>query len=306
MYDAIVIGGGPAGASAATLLGRALRHVLVIDAGATRNAPANHLHGYLGLDGLAPTELNTRGRDEAQRYGCEWVQGKVASVQERNGCGFTVRDSGGRGHHARSVIVATGLRDVLPSIPGIDELWGNRVIHCPYCHGYEVRNSRLGVVGGENRAFTLHQAALVRLWSDDVAIFPNTIELSEDERRRLTSWGVRIVDGRVRQVREDQSELTIELANGEHVSRSTVFVGPTFVPNDALLGDLGCVRTDDGWIAADETGATSVAGVWAAGNVADSPAQIIHAAAQGARAGIAVNHYLLDQDIRSLDHTSGH
>jgi pyridine nucleotide-disulfide oxidoreductase len=172
------------------------------------------------------------------------------------------------------------------------------VLHCPYCHGYEVRDAPIGVLGGDNRPFTLHQASLVRQWSADVVFFPHRIVVAADERERLTARGIRIVDGEVARLVVNDDRLSgVELTDGQLVPRTAVFVGPRFVPQDELLTGLGCDVGENGWVATDSTGRTSVTGVWAAGNVVDSPAQMITAAGAGTTAAIAINHYLLEQDI---------
>ena len=299
-YDVVVIGGGVAGLAAATLLGRSRRRVVVVDAGEPRNAPAEHLHGFLSRDGAAPAELLGAARREVRSYGGELTQGRAVGVDRLEGDRFAVRLDGGGRLSTRAVLVATGLRDELPEIPGLAERWGRDVLHCPYCHGYEVRDRPLGVVGGDNRPFTLHQAQLIRQWSDDVVFFRNRIELAEEERRRLDARGVQVVEGEVaRVVAGAGGGLGVELAGGRLVERAALFVGPRFVPRDGLLAGLGCARGEDGWVAADRTGRTSVDGVWAAGNVVDSPAQLINAAAQGSAAAVAVNHHLLAADVEA-------
>ncbi|MGB2722150.1 MAG: NAD(P)/FAD-dependent oxidoreductase, partial [Rhodococcus sp. (in: high G+C Gram-positive bacteria)] len=170
----------------------------------------------------------------------------------------------------------------------------------PYCHGYEVRDQPIAVIGGSNRPFTVHQASLIRQWSQDVIFFTNGIELTEDERIGLDARSVEIVDIPVsRLVAEDGIVAGVELTDGSVVPRAVVFVGPTFVPNDGLLTRIGCARLENGWVATDPTGRTSVDGLWAAGNVSDSPAQLINSAAAGSRAAIDINHYLLALDVGS-------
>ncbi|MFI5782299.1 NAD(P)/FAD-dependent oxidoreductase [Nocardia sp. NPDC051570] len=297
-YEAVVIGGGAAGLSAATVLARARRRVMVLDAGAPRNAPARHLHGFLSRDGMDPAALLAAGREEVSAYGGEILCARVTSVEQHDG-GFRIHCEDGAAFTARAVLVATGLRDELPSVPGVAEQWGTDVLHCPYCHGYEVRDTAIGVLGGDNRPFTVHQAALIRQWSADVIFFPNRIALSEDERRRITARGTRIFDGAVTRLVVDDGRLRgVELAGGETIPRSAIFVGPCFIPRDDLLTGLGCAVGEDGWVSVTGAGRTSIDGVWAAGNVADSPAQVIGAAAAGSRAAIDMNHYLLDQDVR--------
>ncbi|RDI65619.1 NAD(P)/FAD-dependent oxidoreductase [Nocardia pseudobrasiliensis] len=297
-YEAVVIGGGAAGLSAATVLARARRRVLVVDAGEPRNAPADHLHGFLSRDAMDPAALLAAGRVELNSYGGEIHTARASSI-DRHDDGFRVSCDDGSEFDTRAVLVATGLRDELPPVPGLREQWGEGVLHCPYCHGYEVRDTAVGVLGGDNRPFTLHQATLIRQWSADVIFFPNRIELSGEERDRIVARGTRIADGEVtRLVVDDGRVRGLELGGGEIVARTTIFVGPRFIPRDDLLTALGCRTGDNGWVAVDAAGRTSVDGVWAAGNVADSPAQVIGAAAAGSRAAIDVNHYLLERDVR--------
>ncbi|MDR6912395.1 thioredoxin reductase (NADPH) [Rhodococcus fascians] len=293
-YDTVVIGGGPAGLSAATLLARARRKVIVVDAEEPRNARAEHVHNFLSRDGSAPEELRRAGRREVLRYGGEFLLGNVTRIED----GFELHLDDDTVLGSRSVLAATGLRDELPDIPGVREQWGSGVLHCPYCHGYEVRDQPIAVVGGSNRPFTIHQASLIRQWSDDVVFFTNGIELSDDERLRLDARSVRIVDVPVARIVVQDGRVTgIQLSDGMVHPRTVVFVGPTFVPNDILLMPMGCTRLENGWIATDPTGLTSVDGLWAAGNVSDSPAQLINSAAAGSKAAIAINHYLLELDV---------
>jgi thioredoxin reductase len=301
VHDVVVVGGGAAGLSAALVLARSCRQVVLIDSGEPRNMAAETTHGFLTRDGVEPGELLAAGSAEVRRYGAQVLADRVVDIAAVDGQ-FSVETEAEAVVAARAVVVATGLRDELPSIPGVREQWGKGVLHCPYCHGYEVRDAPLAVLGGANRAFSVHQASLVRQWSDDVVFFPREIVLSDDERRRLSVRGVDVVEGEVsRIILQDGDFRGLALASGQLVARTAVFVGPCFTPRDELLTRLRCAVGDDGWVAVDATGRTSVAGIWAAGNVADSPAQLIHAAAAGSRAAVAVNHYLLELDIqRSL------
>ncbi|WP_420714511.1 NAD(P)/FAD-dependent oxidoreductase [Rhodococcus sp. RDE2] len=295
-----MIGGGAAGLSAATVLARARRKVTVIDACEPRNAPAQHVHGFLSRDGMAPAQMLAIGRDEFAGYDGRVVQARATAIEQLGDRGFVVRCDGGPDLTARGVVVATGLRDELPEIPDLRERWGVDVLHCPYCHGYEVRDMPLAVLGGDNRPFTMHQASLVRQWSSDVVFFPNRITLAAEERTRLTARGIRIVEGAVAGLVVKEHQLSgVELADGQIVPRSVAFVGPRFVPCDDLLTELGCATGEDRWVSTDPTGHTSVTGVWAVGNVVDSPAQLINAASAGTKAGIALNHFLLEQDVQT-------
>lgn len=290
-YDVAVIGGGAAGLSASILLGRARRRVVVIDSGRPRNAPAAHMHGFLSRDGLPPATLLAMGRGEAESYGVDFITGQVEHLEP----GFQVRLDGGALVRARRLLCATGLRDELPDIPGVHERWGKDLLHCPYCHAYEVRDQPLAVIGTHSGA--VHQALLLRQWSSDVLFFAHTLALSPQDHEQLEARGVRIVTGTVVRLVTDDGLRGIELDDGSVVFRSAAFVFPSPVPHDALMAGLGCAKDADGWIVADRTGRTSVPGVWAAGNVVDPRAQVAAAAGMGSSAGFAINTSLLQEDV---------
>ena len=295
--DVIVLGGGAAGLSAALVLARARRDVLVLDAGSPRNAPAAHMHGFLSRDGLPPAELLALGRAEVERYGGRVQPGTAVDVRfTRTGGRLDVVLDDGSSHRARRLLVTTGLRDELPAIPGVAERFGKDVLHCPYCHGYEVRDKQLAVIGGASGA--LHQVQLVRQWASDVVYFPQGYPLSADQREQLVARAIGIVDGTVSAVVvEDDTVTGVEVDGSRVVPRDAVFVAPRFVPRSELLTRLGCAVDDTGWVVAD-AGRTSIPGVWVAGNVANPRAQVITAAGEGSAAAIAVNADLVEEDLR--------
>ncbi|WP_280267923.1 NAD(P)/FAD-dependent oxidoreductase [Nocardia wallacei] len=316
-YDVVIVGGGAAGLSAALVLGRSRRRVAVVDAGEPRNAPAEHMQGFLSRDGMPPAELLAAGRREVAGYGVELIGDRVIGAAGGGGAvragrrrdadaaggtdpEFELRLAGGRTLRARRVLVATGLRDELPHLPGVRERWGRDVLHCPYCHGYEVTDRPLGLIGGTEPgalARAVHLALLLPQWSDDVVFFPHTMTLTGDERRRITGRGVRIVDGKVtRLIVEDDRLRGVELADGSAVPRAAVFLGPTFVPDNTVLSALGCDLSEAGWVVTDPSGRTSVPGVWAAGNVTNPGAQVITAAGAASAAAIALNADLVEED----------
>ena len=235
-YDVAIVGGGAAGLSAALVLGRARRRVAVIDAGTPRNAPAAHMQGYLSRDGMPPAELLAVGRAEIANYGVELIDDRVVGIEP----GFTVHPATARSLTARRIIVTTGLRDELPDIPGVQERWGRDLLHCPYCHGWEVRDQPLGVLG-TNAGSVVH-AQLIRQWSDDVVYFAHTQEPTDNEATELDARGIHIVHGRVaRLVVEDDHLTGVELTDGRFVPRTAVFVRPIMAPHpDKLLLELGC------------------------------------------------------------------
>nr|KZL99069.1 thioredoxin reductase [Tsukamurella tyrosinosolvens] len=300
MLDTVIVGGGPAGLTAAQVLGRARRAVTVVDAGAPRNAPAEHMHGYLGHDGLNPAELLAIGRREAQAYGVRILDGAATAVR-RSGdlVEVTVGDEVLR---ARTLLVATGLTDVLPDVPGVAERFGRDAIHCPFCHGYEVRDRPLAVLGGDNAAMSVHQALMIPQWSRDLVFFTNGLEIDDADRASIEARGTRIVDGAVAGLVVDGDALrAVRLADGTEIEREAVFVGPRFVPQDELLLQLGAERGDAGpfpTVPVDPMGAVAgQPGVWAAGNVVNPMAQVIVAAGAGSVAAMAISAHLLQRDI---------
>ena len=296
-YDVAVIGGGAAGLSAALVLTRARRRVLVVDAGAPRNAPAAHMRGFLSRDGLPPSELLATGRTEVAAYGGRLVDGFVSGVHAVDS-GFELTLADDRTYRARRVLVATGLRDELPDVPGVRERWGRDLLHCPYCHGYEVRDRPLGVLGGTPDSVA--HALLVRQWSDDVVYFDHGSAVTETERLQLATRSISLVEGAVRRLVVQGDRVTgVELDDGRVVPREAVFVRPRFVPHDSLLVALGCDTDEHGWVVTEGTGRTSVPGVWAAGNANNPRAQVITAAGEGSAAAIAINADLVDEDVRN-------
>ncbi len=293
-FDVLVVGGGAAGLSAALVLGRARRRVAVVDAGSPRNAPAAHMQGFLSRDGMPPAELLAVGRDEVAHYGVELIADRVATVEP----GFFVHLAGGPVLESRRVLVATGVGDELPEIPGVRERWGRDLLHCPYCHGWEVRDQPLGVLG--THPLAAEHAQLVRQWSDDVVFFAHTAELAPADRARLEARDIVVVDGEVaRLVVENDGLVGVELGDGRVVARTAVFIRPGNRPHDdGLLAGLGCELDEAGFPIVDTTGRTSVAGVWAAGNVADPRAQVITSAGAGSAAAIAINADLVQEDVR--------
>ncbi|MFF2650733.1 NAD(P)/FAD-dependent oxidoreductase [Streptomyces sp. NPDC058045] len=302
-HDVVVVGGGAAGLTAGIVLARAQAEVLLVDAGRPRNAPAAAMHGFVSRDGMSPLEFQRTGKEEFARYGGTLAEGRVEdAVRQPNGS-FQLRLSHGSLAGARAVLVATGLTDELPELPGVRELWGESVHHCPHCHGYEVRGQEIVVLGGRMPPISLHHAGLLRRYSDRVTLCPNGMEVPDTELRRLSAHGVRIADGKATGLATDEGRLVgVELAGGGRLDCAAVFIAPRPRPNDGTLRALGCA-TDPGtgWVRVDAAGATSVPGVWAAGNVVDPRAQVITAAGAASAAAIAVVGRLLEQDLAAAD-----
>jgi thioredoxin reductase len=301
-YDVLIVGGGAAGLSAGLVLGRARRRVAVVDGGSPRNAPAAHMQGFLSRDGMPPAELLAAGRSEVSGYGVELIDGEVVGLQPA----FAAELAGGRVLGARRVLVATGVRDELPDLPGVRERWGKDLLHCPYCHGWEVRDQPIAVLG--SRPDAVQHALLVRQWSDDVVFFAHTLDLSFDALEQLQARGIQVVDGEVARLVVDGDALSgVELVDGRVIPRTAVFVRPVNVPHaDGLLAGLGCEVDEAGFPIVDSTGRTSTAGVWAAGNVVDPRFQVITSAGAGSAAAIAINADLVRDDVEHAVRTRIH
>jgi len=298
-YDVVVIGGGAAGLSAALVLSRARRKVLVVDAGQPRNAPAAHMHGYLSRDGMPPADLLATGRDEVTGYGGEIVAGTVADLVPDGRTGFWILLEDGQRISTLRLLVTTGLRDELPDIPGLSGRWARDVLHCPYCHGHEVRDQQLGVIGGTPGS--VRYAQIVRQWTHDLVYFTPPGILTAVERTELLARAVGVVEGTIDQVVIDEADHLrgVQMSDGCVIPRDALFVPPRFVPNNLLLLGLGATIDPNGWVDVDATGRTSVPGVWAAGNIVDPRAQVITAAGAGSAAAIAMNADLVEDDVRN-------
>ena len=304
-YDVIVIGGGAAGLSGAQALVRSRRSVLVIDDGSPRNAPADGVHNFLTRDGVPPREIYAIGRREVEGYGGEFVDGTVATAR-RDEQGFTVELADGTAYRSRRLLVTTGLTDVLPDVPGLAERWGKDVVHCPYCHGWEVRDQAIGVLATSPMA--LHQVQLFRQLSDDVTLFLHTAPEPTDEQwEELAARGISVVQGKVEQLEVTDDRITgVRLEGGTVVPRQALAIQTTVRARAGFLADLGLEPTlveSNGVeigtaVQVDGMGATQVPGVFAAGNVANPMAQVMPSAAAGLMAGAGLNFDLISEETR--------
>jgi thioredoxin reductase/SAM-dependent methyltransferase len=306
--DVLVVGGGPAGLAAAVALARSLRSVLVVDAGQPRNAPAAGIHNYLGREGASPFKLLADGRTTLAAYGGEVVDGEVVALEAlgtdplRPWFRATLAD--GRTVEARRVVVTTGLVDELPDVPGLRDRWGRDVLHCPYCHGYEARGTAIGVLS--TTTLTAHQALMFRQLSGDVTVLTHIAPpLPDETRERLEARGVRLVDGEVVEVLVTDDALSgVRLASGEVVALQNLAIAAPAVARSSLLADLGVEVADltmgdqvlGAYAVTEPTGATSVPGLYAAGNVASPQAQVSTSAANGLMTGAFVNGQLIEEE----------
>ncbi|GAB3710598.1 NAD(P)/FAD-dependent oxidoreductase [Mariniluteicoccus flavus] len=290
-HDVVIIGGGAAGLTAGILLARARRGVVVVDSGEPRNSPAAHARGFLSRDGVPPQELLRLGREEFLGFGGEVVDDRVVALDADR----TVRTEGGVRLCGRRVLLATGLRDRLPDLPGVAERWGRDVLHCPYCHGYEVRDQRLVVLGTHPMA--AHQALLLPQWSPRVTLLSHELDLTDEQRDQLRRRGVEVVPGGIRELAVADDRLRGVVVEGREVPCDAAFLFPPPEARDGFLAGIEPERDQFGLVVTDDQQRTTVPWLFAAGNSTNARAQVITAAGEGSTAGIAINMDLVLDDL---------
>jgi len=294
-YDVIIVGGSYAGLSAGLALGRARKRVLIIDAGQRRNRFAHEAHGFLGQDGRAPGAIAATGRAEVAAYPTvSFLDGTAATAAPTEG-GFAVTTEDGATHTAARLVLATGVVDELPDLPGLREGWGKGVVHCPYCHGYEVAGQRLGVLAFS--ALATHQANMIPDWGPTTFLTNDVVTLTAPERAALTARGVTIEDGAVAEVLNAGDKLAgVRLRDGRTVALDTLFTGVPTRLTSPLAEQLGCALDDTvigPIIRVDALGQTSVPAVYAAGDATVIMKSLPGAVASGYAVGAMAHQSLI-------------
>lgn len=299
-FDTIIVGASNAGLSAALTLGRSRRRVLVLDGGAPRNAPAAHAHNFFTRDGTPPAELLRLGREQLVPYGVE-IRAALAQTARATATGFELTLADGPPVTARTLLLATGMMDVLPTLPGFRELWGRGVYHCPYCHGWEIRDQPLAVYG--RGALGFHLAVLLHHWAPGpVLCTDGPAELEQAHRAMLRQLGIEVLETPVAAFEtEPAGGLAVAFADGHRVPVAAVFARVPQQQRTDLAAQLGCALTDDGiYVKTDGMGLTTVPGVYAAGDLTGPFQQVVAAAAAGAGAAAMLNNTLIFQDSAPL------
>ncbi|MBK1837719.1 NAD(P)/FAD-dependent oxidoreductase [Azospirillum sp. YIM B02556] len=298
-YDAIIVGGSYAGIAAALQLARARRRVLVIDEGIRRNRFAQHSHGFLGQDGRPPGDIAAEARDQLMRYPTvTWETGRAEGA-ERTDKGFRVTDADGRVHAGRRLLLAVGVIDDLPAIPGLAERWGRSVFHCPYCHGYELMQGRIGVVAVSGQS--MHHALMLPDWGPTTLLLNGAFEPDADQSAHLARRGVAVEAEHIAGIGGDPAE--VALADGRTLSFAGLFVLPKSRVASPLAAQLGCLNEDGplgAYIRTDATQETSVPGVFACGDAARAAGSVALAVGAGTIAGTALHRSLLFCDDEEL------
>ncbi|MBD3886425.1 NAD(P)/FAD-dependent oxidoreductase [Phormidium tenue FACHB-886] len=306
--DVVIVGAGPTGLSAALLLGRSRKHVLIIDSGKPRNAVSDAANGFFSRDGIAPSELLQIGREQLQKYeNVKFQIGKVIDVkpfgtapEKRNR--FQVMLDTGEQLTTRKLLLATGVTDKLPEIEGFAQRWGTSVFHCPYCHGWEVQDQPLAIYGKGQAGFEMAQH--LTGWSRDLILCTDgDASLSDDQRNQLSTWGIELREEKIDRLEQVNETLTgIVLATGEVIPRRGIFVQPQPHQHSDLAKQLGCNLADNGAVQVGEDKQTSVSGVYAAGDTTILFSAISIVVAEGTTAGVFINKALIAENLVVQNH----
>lgn len=297
--DVLIVGGSHAGLSAAMALGRMSRTTLIVDAGNPRNKVSEHANNIVGMDGIEPSQWRHQARDDLKKYGSvEFITGQVLKI-EKQGSSFITTLSSGDTVLSRKIILAYGVKDKLPAIQGIWDLWGKSVFHCPYCHGYEVKDKSLGFVG--NGYFVEHMLPMIFSLSQEVTVFTQgKSEISDEFTLKMKKNNIRLYEESITSLEKEGNELkSVILESGEKLSISGLFVGPIFPleMNSTVGEELGCEKNDMGFIKVGMMGDSSVKGVFVAGDIMSMQQSVVGAASTGQLAGSGAVMELTSEDF---------
>ncbi|MGE5400673.1 MAG: NAD(P)/FAD-dependent oxidoreductase [Ignavibacteriales bacterium] len=295
MYDVVIVGGGPAGLNAALILGRSRRNVLICDSGKPRNVKAKHMHGYLTRDGIRPLEFLRLGSEEIKKYGIRKEQMEIVSAI-KNQDQFELTNAAGEKFYSRKILLATGITDNIPEIEGLMDLYGTSVFHCPYCDGWEVRDKALAVYARGKTAFALSLS--LKTWSNDVILCSDGLpRLTPKDYRILELNGVKIFKESILRLEGRNGFLSkIVFKNGSSVERNALFFSTGQKQRSGLAEQLGCEFNDKGLIISNRKQQTNVKGVFVAGDITKDVKFVVVAAAEGSRAGVAINIELQEEE----------
>lgn len=295
--DCAIIGGGPAGLSAALVVGRGRKQVIVFDDELPRNRVTQESHGFITNDGMTPFEIRRAGEADLQKYpNIKIKRSKIVEIQKKEER-FTLLTHEGDTFEAKKIILATGLQDILPEIEGIHDVYGKTLFSCPFCDGWELKDKALALIAENQRA--LHMAKLLSNWTKDLIVFTNGHVLAEEDKVLLTAHSIQIIDVPIVSIDHDNGQLrSLQLANGETVKREGGFVASEFKQSAPFAEKLGCQMTKNAGIETDILGRTTVSGVFACGDNLGGPAQLVLAAAAGSQAGMGVIHELVQEEFQ--------
>jgi len=296
-FDVIIIGGSYAGLAAAMALGRALRNVLVIDAGHPCNSQTPYSHNFLTNDGKTPTEIAGLAKQQVQMYSTvSFVEG-MATAGIKTTTGFEIQTQAGEVFTSRKLVLATGIKDIIPAIPGFAESWGISVLHCPYCHGYEVRHQRTGIIANADAGFEL--STLISNWTNDLTLYTNgQSTLTEEQKAKLETHHISVIETEIDRLENKNGYVeNIVFKDGTNASAKAIYARLPFVQHSSIPQELGCELTQDGYIQTDPTQRTSIQGVYACGDNSAKMRTVANAVSTGTTTGFMVNRELIDEDF---------
>lgn len=295
MYDVIVIGGGPAGLSAALMLGRCRRKVVVFDTGKQRNIRSHGMHGYLTRDGILPNEFLSIARKELKQYKVEFRNEEVVNA-EWGGSAFEIKLASGEKLNSRKLLVATGVKDIVPPLRNIDDFFGTSVFHCPYCDGWEVREKPLAAYGKGNKGVGL--ALTLQTWSDDISLFTDGLwNLKKKDQEKLAHARIKVYASKIVALHGKKGLLEeIELADGERVKCNGMFFSTGFKQHCNIAEALDCRMSRNGVAKTDKQQHTNIKGLYVAGDASVDMHMVAVAAAEGMKAAIAINKELQEEN----------
>lgn len=292
-HEVIIIGGSYAGLSAAMSLGRALRDVLVIDSGDPCNKQTPHSHNFITRDGETPADITRKAKEQLAVYPSVHLLDAVVTAVKKQEEQFTVTISTGDVFTASKLLFATGVKNIMPGIPGFAACWGISVLHCPYCHGYEVRNQPTGILANGDTAFEM--AKLINNWTKDLTLLTNgRAVFTTEQEEKLAAHQVKIIEKDIESIVHENGYLQrIVFTGGTHQELAVMYARPAFEQHSDLPEKLGCELTGDGYIRIDDLKRTSVPGIFAAGDNTIPFRSVANAVAAGASAGAFINHELI-------------
>jgi thioredoxin reductase len=297
MLDVIIIGGSYAGLSAGMSLGRALRNVLIIDSGEPCNQAAQFAHNFITHDGENPREIAAKAKEQVLKYSTvKFLEGRVIEASKKDQ-GFEIKVEGGEKFLAKKLLFATGVKDIMPDLPGFSECWGITIFHCPYCHGYEVKNEKAGILADGKKDFEF--CRLINNWTKELIFFTNgKTDLTEEERAKLKSHNILIVEGKIKCIEQNKGQIeNVVIEGGEKYNISAFYTNPEFKQSCDLPEKLNCKLNELGLIKVDRLQRTTVSGIFAAGDNAIEGRAVSLATAMGAVAGMHINKELIAEEF---------
>lgn len=296
-FDAIIIGGSYSGLSAAMALGRALRSVLIIDSGSPCNKQTPHSHNFITHDGETPKEIADKAREQVAKYDTITFYSGLAVHGQKTGSGFEITTRAGDVFAAKKLIFATGIKDLMPPIKGADACWGISMIHCPYCHGYEVRNEKTGIMANGEMAFEFSK--LIHNWTKELTLFTNgKSTLTPEQTIKLKEHGIDVIETEIEAFAHTNGYMErVHFKDGSSVQLKAMYAKLPFVQHSDLPEKLGCVITEQGFIEVDEFQKTSVPGVCACGDNSTPMRSVSNVVAQGTLAGVMINRELVEESF---------